>query len=283
MNNITTTTEIDGVSQELILSITQQYLEQAQVLAPTLSDYSAFARPGFKQVTAPRIGALQAQKKNAATNLNAQAISPGTDTIDLDQDYGVLVEIEDIAAMQSNVDMQAEYVKRMASALALQMDQYIYEQMKLTSSPSPDHRIAFDSGSALTKGDFLNAIELLMAQNVPMNDGQLYVAMSVANYSALLGVADFVDADKWALGASAKLNASLSKIYGFNIVVSNVVDDTGSIFYHRSHVGWARQKQLKLEQQRDIRNLSDIVALSHSYGAKVLDSGKRAVLVGSSS
>lgn len=284
MDNITTVNETSVVSNDLISSLVQMYLVQKMVLAPTLTDYTSLVGKGMKSISIPRAGSVQAQKKSAGQKLSSQVMSIGVDNMTLDQHYGVLIEEEDLAMMQSNIDLSAEYLKRMAAALALEMDAKIYEQMKLTSSSAPDHRVAFASGSALTKADFTVAKKLLRIQNVPMDQGDLFLAINPYNEKAILDLADFVDADKWLAGsADAKLNGVIGRAYGFNIVISNVVSDTGSIFYHRSHVAWARQIQPKFETARNIANLSDQMALSHDYGCKVMDNGVRAVLVGSAS
>lgn len=284
MDNITTVTEIDSSSNELVANLMQMFLSQKLVLAPTLTDYTSLVGKGMKSVDVPRAGKLQAQRKGAATKLSAQALTIGADTISLDNHYGVLVDVEDIAAVQANIDVMSMYVERMSAALALEMDNRIYEQMKLTSSSSPDHRVAFAAGSALTKADFTVAKKLLRTQNVPMDDGKLFLAINPYNEKAILDLSDFVDADKWLSGsAEAKLNGVIGRAYGFNIVISNVIDDTANIFYHSSHVAFAKQLNLKLESQRDIDNLSDKMAMSHSYGCKVMDLGVRGVLIGSAS
>lgn len=284
MDNITTVNEIDPVSMELIANLTQMFLTQNMVIAPTVTDYTSLVAKGAKSVEIPRAGKLQAQRKNAGQKLNAQVMSIGTDLLALDKNYGILVENEDIAQIQSSIDLLSEYVKRMSAALALEMDNSVYEQMKLTSASSPDHRVAFASGSSITQADFTNAKKLLRIQNVPMDDGKLFLAINPYNEKAILDLTGFVDADKWLAGsAEAKLNGVIGRAYGFNIVVSNVVDDTGSLFYHSSHCAFARQIQPKFETQRNIDNLSDKMALSHLYGTKVMDLGVRGVLVGSAS
>lgn len=284
MDNITTVNETSVVSNDLISSLVQMYLVQKMVLAPTLTDYTNLVGKGMKSISIPRAGSLQAQKKSAGQKLSSQVMSIGVDNLTLDQHYGVLIEEEDLAVVQSNIDLSAEYLKRMAAALALEMDAKIYEQMKLCSASSPDNRRAFASGSSLTKADFTTAKQVLMESNVPMDDGKLFVCINPFNTKAILDLADFVDADKWLAGsAEAKLNGVIGKCYGFQVLTSNLISNTGSIFYHSSHVSWARQIQPKFEMARNIDNLSDKMALSHNYGCKVMDNGVRGVLIGSAS
>lgn len=285
MDNLTTKSEIDAVSMELINSVVQTELIQGMVLAPTLTDYSALVGPGMDKVKVPRASSsFTAEKKVGATEFTSQALSFVTDDIALDEHEGILAQIEGVADLQSRVDLAGEYARRMASRLALQMDTFLYEQMKLTSSSSPDHRVAFDNTATLAKNDFINAKKLLRIQNVPMNDGRLFCAISPERESDILKLADFVDADKWGAEAvSAKLNGVIGRAYGFNILVSNVVSDAGCIFYHSSHVGWAQQLSPTFETARNLKIAGYDALLHHLYGGVVLDGGKRGVLVGSAS
>lgn len=269
---------------ELILSVVQTELIQGMILAPSVTDYSALVGPGMDKVKIPRAGSFAVEKKLSATEFTSQSLTFVTDSIDLDEHEGILAQIEGIADIQSRVDLAGEYARRMASALALQMDTFIYEQMKLTSSASPDHRIAFDNASTLAKNDFVNAKKLLRLQNVPMNDGRMFCAISPERESDILKLADFVDADKWGAEAvSAKLNGVIGRAYGFNILVSSVVSDTGCLFYHSSHAGWAQQLSPTFETARNLKIAGYDALLHHIYGATVLDAGKRGVLVGSAS
>jgi hypothetical protein len=277
-----TKTTIDSTAMELVDSIVQQELIQSMVLAPTLLDVSNRVGPGLDKVKLPRLGSYTAAAKADGTDLTSQALSATTDDLNLDQYYAVFTTLERLASLQANIDLVGEVARRMASALAYEMDAKIYAQMKLTSSAAPDHRIAFDNASTLAKNDFVMAKKLLKIQNVPMSDGKLFCAISPERESDILKLADFVDADKWMGGSeSAKLNGVIGKAYGFQIVVSNVVEDAGCIFYHSDHVAWARQLQPTFDEDKNVPALGFDLALSHVYGCKVTQAGKMGVLVGS--
>lgn len=284
MDQIISQSEISDVSMELILSIVQTELKEQMVLAPTLSDFSALVGPGMKSVKIPRaVGEFQAESKLPATKYTSQALSFTTDALELSE-KGILSEIEDIASLQANIDLVGEVARRMASELALKMDQDFYVQMKLTSASSPDHRRAFDNGSTLGKNDFVLAKKLLRQQSVPMTDGRLFMAISPERESDILKLADFVDADKWGDQAvAAKLNGVIGRAYGFNIVVSNTVEDAAVIAYHSSHVAWAQQMAPLFRTQPKLSVGGFEALLQGVYGSKVLDLGKRAVLLGSAS
>ncbi len=274
---------IDAVSQEIVDSLVQQELIQSLVLAPTLNDVSARVMGGMDKLKLPRTGSFTAAAKSDGVDLTTQALTFATDDLNLDQYYGVFTTIERIASLQANVDLLGEVAKRMASALAYEMDAKIYAQMKLTSAAAPDHRLLYDNDPTATlgKNDFIKAKKLLKIQNVPMGDGKLFCAISPERESDVLKLADFVDADKWQTGSeSAKMNGVIGRIYGFNVVVSNVVEDAASIFYHSDHVAWARQLQPTMDTDQNVPALGVNVALSHLYGCKVTQAGKMGVLLG---
>lgn len=283
-DNRTGPSEVSAVAATIISSIVQAELIQASILLPTVDDYSAFAQPGSKTVSIPRFGSFVAESKLTLVDMSSQALTAATDDISLSSHVGVVAELEDAAQIESSVDVMSEYLQRMARAIAYKLDQDLYAQIKLTSSASPDHRIAYASGSTVTVGDFTAAKKLLRIQNVPVDSGNLYLCVSPKAEAEMLGLANFVDASYWASGSEAiKLNGQIGKAYGFQIFVSNVVTDDRSVFYHKSHCGFARQMAPRFEQGRNLKAFMDLLGIQQKYGVKVMDSGKRGVEVGSSS
>lgn len=283
MDQLTTQADIDVTSLQLISSMYQTELIQAGVLAPTIDNVSAMLAPGAKSLALPRANSFIVEKKQAAQKATAQKLTHAVDTLLLDQHAVVQAHVEDIASIQSNVPLVAEYVRRMGSAQALQLDKDIYAQLKLTSSSAPDHRIAYAAGGAPTKADFIAARKLLRKQNVP-GDGQWYAVTNPDMEAVLIGLSDFVDADKWASGSEmVKMNGLLGRAYGFNILVSNVVSDDIMLFYHSSHVAMAFQKTARLQEQYELDALALRVSVDQLYGVKVAQAGKCGVLVGSAS
>jgi len=276
-------TTVDPVVMELISSIVQQELIQAAVFAPTVTDYSSLVGKGMDRLKLPKANSFTAEQKAAVTAMNAQALTIATDDLDLDMHWGVQSLVEDIAALQANIDVFGEYLKRMATSLAYQMDQKIYDCLKAVSASGPDHKIDWSNAptDTMTKADFISARKLLRQANAPLEDGKLFCAINPKREAEILALSDFVDADKWFMGsADAKLNGVIGKVYGFQILVSNIVEDDAVVLYHSNHVGFARQQAPKYETLRDLAYLSDRISLSHLYGCKALQGGKLGVLIG---
>lgn len=278
MDFITTKSVIDAVSLEAIAGFVQQELIAKPKLAATVQDLSALVSPGMDSVKIPRFGSFVAERKVGALALSAQKLDPTNDTLNLDKHDAVYTMVENIAQLQSSVDVQELYAQRMASAILKKWDEEIYTELANASSSSPDHQISYAAGSAITKADFTNALELLMLQEIDLSQGQLWCALPIAQYKAALGLSDFVDADKWASGSEViKMSGALGKAYGFNIIVSSVFDNI--VMYHSSAMGFARQKALSFMQAQAPKYLAVELACEHVYGVKQLQGGKGAVKI----
>jgi hypothetical protein len=250
----------------------------------TVMDLSAIVGPGMKSLAVPRFGNLNVQKKQASTKLSAQKLTPTNDTILLVEHDAILVEVEDIAQLQSSVDMQQLYGVRMAEAMAKQVDKEIYGELKLASASNPDHRLAYQSGSTLTKADFTKARRLLREAEVDIDDGSLYAAISPLNEEAILNASDFVDVDKFGSEAERlKSTGVIGRIYGWYVIPRVIVGDNENVFYHSSAMAIARQMAPKMASQYDIHNQATLASAAQLYGVKVMQGGKACVKIGTAS
>lgn len=274
-------TEISAASMELISSIVQDALIQAAVLFPLVQDFSA--PRGIKSIKIPRSGNPSIDTKSENTELDAQILTYSTDDLLLDQHKAVLYEVEDIAEVQANIPLIQDMLSKAGRKLAEDMDDYVYDCLKATSASAPDHRILYANNTTdntLAKGDILEARRLLNVQNVPMEDR--WLAINPLQEKELLSIDNFVEADKYG-GTEPLRNAELGRIFGFRVVMSNVVDSLEAVAFHRSHVAFARQIQPRVERDRNLRNIADQLLISHLFGCVTMDSGKRGVKLGTAS
>ncbi len=284
MDQITDVTVIDAISLAAISSFVQASLIEKPRLAGTVMDLSALVGPGMKSLAVPRFGNLNVQKKQASTKLTAQKLAPTNDTILLVEHDAVLVEVEDIAQLQSSVDMQQLYGVKIAEAMAKQMDIEIYTELKNASASAPDHRLAYQSGTTVTKADFTKARRLLREAQVDIDSGSLYAALSPKNEEAILNSADFVDVDKFGTAAEAmKGSGIIGRIYGWFVIPRVIVADDENMFYHESALAIARQMAPKMASQYDIRDQAVLLSGAQIYGQKVMQAGKACVKVGTAS
>lgn len=276
-------TEVAAVQQALIASIVQDTLKQNSVLLGAVTNYSNLAAPGNKSVSISRRTQFSAADKSENTDLTAQEMTFATDTIDLTKHKAIYAKLERIAGIQAMPNVKAEIIKEMALELALQIDKDIYAQLILASASSPDHRIAFANAGTddtLGKTDILEARRLLNVQNVPMGDRFLLV--NPLHEKELLLIDDFVSADKYGSAQAVQLG-ELGRIFGMPVLMSNVVTDKKVVAFHRSAVAFAQQLAPEFETDKDLKAVADEFLMHVLYGAKVLDSGKRQVVLGTAS
>lgn len=279
MDQITTQSVIDPVALEAIASFVQAELIAKPRLNGAILDLSALVGPGMDSIKVPRYGSFTAERKVGAKALTAQKLDPTPDQLYLNKHDAVYTEIEDIAQLQSSVDVQALYAQRIASAIMKKMDFELYTELAQVSTSSPDHAIAFASGSTLTKADFTNAKKLLRNAEVEIDDGQLWLACNPDQEKALLDLADFVDADKWVSGSeAAKLQGVIGRAYGFQIIVSTQY--ANPVFFHSSACAFAMQQGLKVMQEPLAQKLAVGLSMAQLYGVKRMQGGVAAVKLG---
>tara|TARA_Y100001937_G_scaffold37135_1_gene53007 strand:- start:1630 stop:2484 length:855 start_codon:yes stop_codon:yes gene_type:complete len=271
-------TEAGSTRQALVSSIVQEVIAEKAQLLPLITDYSAQAQPGSQSLGIPRRDTFSAATKAENTAVDNSEMTFSVDTITFAHKY-VSAKIEDIARVQSSVDIPAEVVKEIGEAMAREADALILAQLKLASTSSPDHKLPYADATnddiALT--DITNARKLLRSNGkVMFNDEKTYLLVSPEQEEFLLSLDNLIDAGKYGSEVSIQ-SGELGKVFGMRVVVSDLLAASESIAFHSSAVGFASQQNFKLEFDRDLSNLADHYVGSGLMGAKVMHAGKRNV------
>lgn len=269
-------TEVSAAVAKQVSTFVQAELKQKSVLIPLVQNFTA--APGIDTIKIPKAGGFTAEDKAENTALTAQVITFSTDDLALDKHKAVLVRLEEIAQIQATPDVVGAILSRMSSELAYKIDVAIAAQLELTSASAPDHRLAYADATSLKKADLLAARALLHAQNVPFNE--CYIGVSPASEVSLLAIADFVSVDQYGSNAPVVMG-ELGRLFGARVVMSNVFATAKTVIWHPTHCAFAMQQALNFKTQDDLENIAKMYLASQIYGTKVLDSGKRAVLLGS--
>jgi hypothetical protein len=161
--------------------------------------------------------------------------------------------------------------------MAADMDLVLLKELDdNVSTSAPDHDINYNdtTNDDLEIADIVEARRLLGVQNVPMGDRSCFVTPD--KEADLLKIDNFVRLD--ASGSQGLTTGQIGRVYGFEVFMSTQMDAANSsLFCHRSAAATARQLLPKVEMDRDLPQLSDRWSVSHIYGVKTLDSGKRHV------
>jgi len=273
-------TEIVATSMDVVANLVQETLKQKSILLPTVTDYSRFAVKGSKQVDVPRRDQLAAGDKSENTDLTLDQLTFSVDSIVLNKHKAIAVELEDIARIQATPDIEAEIVQEMALELALQLDKDFITQISAVSAAAPDHIIDYANSptDTIQQTDILEARKLLNDQIVPQTDRFLLIGPDQEKQMLLLS--DFVRVNAYGPGAGLSgglREAELGRIYGFTVMMHTSVAADTVFFYHKSHVGYATQLNVRFDRDRNVLNVADTFVMSWLYGTIVLDSGKRGV------
>jgi hypothetical protein len=113
------------------------------------------------------------------------------------------------------------------------------------SASSPDHQIAFDSGTTLGLADILEAKELLDDADVP-DDGSRAMVLGSAQWNDIFNITGFTSRDYVPTGsplASGSLGAS---VLGFNPRLTTEVGNVSYLF-HPIFMQMAVQKELQVK------------------------------------
>lgn len=274
---ITGTAEVAGTIEALVSAQIQEVLTANQVIPGSILDWSSKAVPGMDRVSYPRMSNFVVQTKVSGVDLDAQSNAFGVDILILDQHKAIDFIIEKVADVQSMVAVQDEYINQSGKDLAAEMDLYCINVMEAgISAAAPDHRRAY-TGASLAKVDILLARQLLNEAKVPQDSR--YLGVSPAEESSLMNISEFTRVDE-AGGSAALRNGEIGKLFGFTVLMSPQFEDLKTLAYHRSCQVFARQWGPDVNMLYQPKKVATEVVLDHMYGSKHLDSGKRAVLLG---
>lgn len=277
----TSATNTGSTEATLIAKIVQdQLLNEAKLMA-TVTDFSDYAKPGYKTIEIPKwssgFSGPEAQNVDGATGAAFQTATFATDTLNLDQWVNLPYAVPDRISEQSAINLKAKLAESAGREMAIWLDEKIIAAVKAVSATAPDHKVQLTGASnlVLTLEDIANSRMLLNKQNVPQSDR--YLVISPEQEKAMLKLDNFVRAD--AYGArDGLLNGEIGRVFGFTVIVHNALASDDMLAYHKSHAGFAIQKALKFEEQRGSVTLQrDEYSFSMGAGFVTLDGGKRGV------
>lgn len=149
--------------------------------------------------------------------------------------------ITNLAMMQALPAM--EKLQELAIYSILKKVQSLIVSLIVPSAASPDHSIAYTSGTTLALADILAAKELLDNQDVPMSNRHMCVG--AAQLNDMFNITGFTSTD-FGVSNAPLLNGGLpSQILGFIPHFSSLFGNT-SYFYHSSFFQMATQQGMNV-------------------------------------
>ena len=279
--NITVTTAANFIPE--IWSADVRVAREANLVMAKLvnRDFEGEIKAFGDTVHVTDISDLTAVAKAANTDVNFETITEGKFDLVIDKHYYAAFKLEDIAKIQSRVDLRAKYTEKVGYALAKQVDT---DLLGLYSGLSQS---VGSAGTAITDEVLLSGILLLDQADVPAGDRSLVIAPS--QMKALLLIDKFVRADAVGYLASmspivtgalargsfdpTKVKGYFGQIYGISIYVSTNVATSGSspvsthnLLFHKDAFALAMQEDIRIQADYNIRSLATEVVGDVLYG-----------------
>lgn len=271
--NITSTMAAAGqfipeiFSKEIIVA-----RENNLVLANLVDRYDAEVKGAGDIIRIPNLSSITATYKVENVEAAQSATTETASSISLNKHATIRVTVEDLAAIQSHIDLRQKYTTQMGKAIARITDtdiRALYSGFSQTVGAG-----ATSSDLALSKTYILEAVRKLDAANAPFEDRSLIVESY--GMRDLRNTDDFVryDAVGQAGDKNATISAKIGKLYGVDVYQTQQVYTLSSVAYamlfHKTAIGLAVQKAMRVQAQYDVPLLATHLVADSIYGVAEL-------------
>jgi len=272
------TTEVSATSRAIVDSLAQKYLIQESKMLPLISNYSNLVAKGASSIKLPRSGGFAVQSKGENVSADASIITYAADSILLNRHRYIQFLVEDFANGQASVDVVSDALMKASKDLALDFDTYVLSVMIAgASAAAPDHVIQYNDAvnEDIELVDVLNARKLLVDQNIDPRECVMMIGS--AQEKNALAIDNFIDASKYGTNQPI-VSGEIGMVYGMKVVIHTGLT-TKSLFFHPSSTGYAFSQTPRVQNFYDLKELGQRWSLDTTYGASILDSGKRLVVI----
>jgi hypothetical protein len=246
--------------------------ENNLVLANLVERYDSDVQNKGDIIRIPNLSSITATYKVENTDVAQSATTETASSITINKHAVARVTIEDMAAIQSHIDLRSKYTTQLGKAIAKITDtdiRNLYSGFSKTVGAG-----ATSTDLKLAKSYILEGIRYLNSKNAPFED-RAFVVESFG-YRDLLNTDDFVRYDAVGQGGdkNATMNAKIGKLYGVDVFQSEQVYTLSSVAYamlfQKSAIGLAVQKAMRVQAEYSVPALAwDLVADS-LYGVAEL-------------
>ena len=230
-----------------------------------VQDRSGLIADGGDILNIPFAATVNARAKAASTAVTYDSPDGSPVVMNIDKHYYVAVLIEDIAKIQSSVDLKSVFQERMAEGLARQIDT---DLMSLYGSAGA----TVSGGATVTDASVIALVTGFDTADVPMDQRRGIVG---ANTKAdFLGINKYVAYDQ--TGKEGKAvdgsNGLVASLYNMDIYYSGNVQTstTGrNMFFHKKAINVASQQAPKFEMEYSVDQIGTKTVLHTVYGVGV--------------
>ena len=262
---------------EILKSEIQEYLGGSEaILVKTITDLSARVRPGMDRVTVPRISGLALANITAGTRATAGGMTTAGDALLLDQSKQVPEYISYDDGLESAVDLKAAFLEAAPRVFAQGIEAALAAALETDGTAANNFESPSAGAGVFSVDDFGTSKRILDVANVPSSER--YAALNPVDMERLAGFSEFEDGQK-SLSDQALKDGIVTRIKGFNVVMSNDITSGVITCYHKSAVAYAMQDGVSFIEKMNEEFAQEFVALRGKYGVKALDNGERRVSI----
>jgi N4-gp56 family major capsid protein len=276
--------DVANVQEALVAEVVQRELQAQAKLSGLFRDYSELVGKGTASLKIPRTDSFSVQDRDNATPTaaSAQNLTFSFDQIDLDQSKYVYYVIPGDVELDAKPSYELTAAQRAASAHGRNMD--IVRLDELWGGADASRDIDFVSGTSDVEDTLLQMIQKADEANM-LDDGERYVIIRPQERKQMLGVANFVQADRYGT-SQALVSGELGSLYGVRVVVTNLAGsvaaatggtfgDGNMVLCHRESLGFAFHRQPTHDMDKAIEYGAGSMAHTWDikYGLKAMQDG----------
>lgn len=276
--------DIANVQEALVAEVVQRELQGAAKLASLFADFSELVGKGTSQLKIPRADSFSVRSRDNATPTPATAdnLTFGFDLIELNKSKYVYYVIPGDVEMDAKPSYELTAASRAASAHARSMDIARIDELWTGAVAANDYD--FLSGTSSIEETLLSMIEKADELNM-LDDGNRFLVVKPEQRKQLLGVANFVQADRYG-SSTPVVSGELGSIYGVRVIMTNLngvasavsggsFGDGKMMLIHRESLGFAFHRQPQHDTEKAIEYGAGSMAHTWDvkYGLSVMQGG----------
>lgn len=260
-----------NTKMDLIASLVQKELKESASLLPFVTDYSALAGKGVKQIEIPTLSSFTVQSRAFGGSVSENsALTDGTDVIALDQNKIILFGYDSKDAVQSSIDYLMMASQRAGSAHGRDVNSTLITEWEAVADLNINGAVPAD----ITTANILDMREKMLDNYADMSNVALILGPD--QEKVMLGLAEFSRYDYRGDGASPIVNGRIGSVYGVPVFVHTQVKAQQAFMIEKSGCGVAFQSAPSIEEQQALQYGTGgrQVAVDQLYGVGGLQLGQ---------
>jgi hypothetical protein len=273
---ITGNTELGLTKQELIAALVQRELEFNAKLLPYFTNVSAYAQPGMKAISFPKLTGFTVEERVEGAVGSAQALTATVDKLDLNINAYIAWIIDAQTALQSNINAEMEYAKKAAAAHGRFVDSKIITLLGTAAASfenvGADADVAYDDLVEMQK-------KYLDAEGMVEEGAWL---ISHAQNKAMISLTEFKDVS--AFGEMVIRDGYVKQLLGMPVVVHSGLAAKQLFLAGKEAIAVGFQKSPSMGEQPELQYGvgAKRVAIDQLFGLKAMQTGLKGAAAGKS-